>query len=242
MADEWWLWAGTSFSAPLVAGVAALLLSDEPGIGHQEVIARITGFVDKPSGVAGASTSGRVNAGRVMSRRFVDTSGSLFVNAIDWLADGDITRGCNPPFNHRFCPDDRVTRGEMAVFLSRAFNLPATTNDYFNDDDGTFYEGSANRLRAAGLTVGCGSGRYCGADTIRRDEMATMLARALSLPSSPTDFFDDDTGSIFESAINKVGQAGITTGCNPPTNNLFCPDRPVTRGEMAAFIKRSLEL
>jgi hypothetical protein len=242
MADEWWLWAGTSFSAPLVAGVAALLLSEEPGIGHQEVIARITGFVDKPSGVAGASASGRVNAGRVMTRRFVDTSGSLFVNAIDWLADGDITRGCNPPFNHRFCPDDRVTRGEMAVFLSRAFNLPATSTDYFNDDDGFFYEASANRLRAAGLTVGCGSGRYCGGDNIRRDEMATMLARALSLPSSPTDFFDDDTGSIFENAINKVGHAGVTTGCNPPDNNLFCPDRPVTRGEMAAFIKRSLEL
>jgi hypothetical protein len=241
-ADGWGSWRGTSFSAPIVAGVAALLLTHEPGIGHQEVLARITGFVDKTSGVDGASASGRVNAGRVMTRRFVDSSGSLFVNAIDWLADEDVTRGCNPPFNHRFCPDDRVTRGEMAVFLSRAFNLPATTNDYFNDDDGTFYEASANRLRAAGLTVGCGSGRYCGADNIRRDEMATMLARALSLPSSPTDFFDDDTGSIFENAINKVGQAAITTGCNPPTNNLFCPDRPVTRGEMAAFMKRSLEL
>ena len=38
------------------------------------------------------------------------------------LADAGITKGCNPPANDRFCPDDRVTRGQMAAFLNRAFN------------------------------------------------------------------------------------------------------------------------
>ncbi len=32
---------------------------------------------------------------------------------------------------------------------------------------------------------------------------------------------------------------GITTGCNPPTNDLYCPDSPVTRGQMAAFLRRA---
>jgi hypothetical protein len=130
----------------------------------------------------------------------------------------------------------------MAVFLSRAFDLPATSTNYFDDDNGLFYEGAANRLRAAGLTVGCGARRYCGESEITRDEMAAMLARALSLPSTNEDFFNDDEGSVFENAINKIAEVGVTEGCNPPANTRYCPTNRVTRGEMAAFIKRSVEL
>ena len=36
------------------------------------------------------------------------------------LANAGVTRGCNPPRNDRFCPDDYVTRGQMAAFLVRA--------------------------------------------------------------------------------------------------------------------------
>jgi subtilisin family serine protease len=234
-------WQGTSFSAPVVSGVAALLLSKDPGISHHELIARITGFVDRPAGVAGATASGRINAGRTLTLRFLDTSSSVFVNAIAWLAGVNVTEGCNPPHNHLFCPAAKVTRGEMAVFLSRGFGLPPTGSDFFSDDNGLFYEGAANRLRAAGLTVGCGSGRYCGEEDISRGEMAAMLARALRLPASGSDPFVDDDGSVFENAINKIAAAGITVGCNPPSNNRYCPTRGVTRGEMAAFIKRAVE-
>ncbi len=38
---------------------------------------------------------------------------------ITWLADADVTRGCNPPANDRFCPGDSVTRQQMASFLRR---------------------------------------------------------------------------------------------------------------------------
>lgn len=231
---------GTSFSAPLVSGIAALLLSHDPGIGYHELIARIEGFADKPSGLTSFVEKGRINAGTTMTKRFIDTSGSLFVNAIDWLAKESITEGCNPPFNHKYCPEGRVSRGEMAVFLSRAFGLPATGTDYFTDDTGLFYEGAANRLAEAGLTVGCGPARYCGGREIDRGEFAAMLARALSLPPTTVDHFTDDDGSIFENAINKIAQAGLTEGCNPPTSDRFCPTQKVSRGQMAAFIKRAV--
>ena len=39
---------------------------------------------------------------------------------LDRLAAEGITKGCNPPANDRFCPDDDVTRGQMAAFLHRA--------------------------------------------------------------------------------------------------------------------------
>jgi hypothetical protein len=194
--------------------------------------------------VAGAQTSGDDSGGQTVElQAFNDTAGSVFKNAIDWLAEQGITEGCNPPTNTLFCPDDNVTRGEMAIFLARAFSLPSPGDDYFVDDTGKVYEGAANRLFEAGLTVGCDTSprRYCGDDPIQRDEMAAFLARALRLPPTTENPFSDDNGSIFENAINKIAAAEITVGCNP-ANTLFCPNENVTRGQMAAFIRRSLSV
>ncbi len=169
---------------------------------------------------------------------FLDITGSIFENAITWLAQEEITLGCNPPANTNFCPEGEVTRGEMAVFIARAMDLPAPEDDHFDDDAGKFYEGAANRLFEAGITVGCGNGRYCGEQRLPREQMAAFLARILELPRSGTDHFVDDEGSQFEGAIDKIAQAEITVGCNPPDNDRFCPRDNVTRGQMAAFFKR----
>ena len=55
---------------------------------------------------------------------FADVSlGHPFARWIEQLAGEGITSGCatNPA---RYCPDDAATRGQMAVFLVRAFGLP----------------------------------------------------------------------------------------------------------------------
>jgi hypothetical protein len=116
--------------------------------------------------------------------------------------------------------------------------LPSPTGDYFDDDTGEFYESAANRLFEAGITVGCGADRYCGDRNVSREQMAAFLARTLGLPTGSTDHFVDDDGSQFESAIDKIADAQITLGCNPPTNDRFCPTENVTRGQMAAFFRR----
>jgi hypothetical protein len=72
--------------------------------------------------------------------------------------------------------------------------------------------------------------------------MAAMLSRGLDLAAAGNDFFVDDETSTFEGAINRVAAAGVSFGCNPPQNNHFCPGDSVTRGQMAAFIRRSLDL
>jgi len=176
----------------------------------------------------------------IQQQAFTDTAGSVFRGAIDELAARGITLGCNPPANTRFCPDNPVTRGQMAIFIVRAYDLGPASADYFSDDNGKVYEDAANRLRQAGLTQGCGSGRYCGDNTITRGEMAAFLTRAENLPAPSRDFFVDDNNSIFENGINRVAQAGITFGCNPPANTNFCPTANVTRGQMAAFLIRAL--
>ncbi|RLE22643.1 MAG: hypothetical protein DRJ50_07320, partial [Actinobacteria bacterium] len=54
------------------------------------------------------------------------------------------------------------------------------------------------------------------------------------------DLFTDDNDSIFEADIDRLGTAGVTRGCNPPTNTRFCPNANVTRAQMAAFLHRAL--
>jgi N-acetylmuramoyl-L-alanine amidase len=52
---------------------------------------------------------------------FDDVSLGTFLGAwIEQLAAEGITTGCG---TRRFCPDQSVTRGEMAVFLARTFGL-----------------------------------------------------------------------------------------------------------------------
>lgn len=59
---------------------------------------------------------------------------------------------------------------------------------------------------------------------------------------SPTegDNFCDDQNSVFTADIEWLLAAGITSGCNPPRRDRFCPTDPVTRGQFAAFLHRAL--
>jgi hypothetical protein len=71
--------------------------------------------------------------------------------------------------------------------------------------------------------------------------MAAFLVRALAYTDDGGgDLFVDDDASIFETDIDKLATAGVTRGCNPPTNDEFCPTSNVTRGQMAAFLHRAL--
>jgi hypothetical protein len=49
----------------------------------------------------------------------------LFHDDIQWLAGEGITQGCG---EHEFCPEDGVTRGQMAAFLHRMADDPAATD------------------------------------------------------------------------------------------------------------------
>jgi hypothetical protein len=54
------------------------------------------------------------------SHSFTDVSDSnTFHDDIAWLKDSGVTKGCNPPENTEYCPDDNVTRGQMAAFMRR---------------------------------------------------------------------------------------------------------------------------
>jgi hypothetical protein len=167
---------------------------------------------------------------------FSDDDASVHESDIETLAGAGITRGCG---TDRYCPDDPVTRDQMAAFLVRALQLSPATGTDFTDDDTSVFEADIQTLAANGITSGCGTDRYCPDDPVTRGQMAAFLVRALRLsPATGTDFTDDDT-SVFEPDIQTLAANGITRGCAP---DRYCPDDPVTRAQMASFLVRAIGL
>lgn len=70
--------------------------------------------------------------------------------------------------------------------------------------------------------------------------LLTAAASADALP--PGGSFSDDNGNVHEGSIEAIAAIGVTRGCNPPTNDRFCPRTSVSRGQMAAFMARALGL
>lgn len=135
----------------------------------------------------------------------------------------------------------------LAVLATIATMVPGTPADAagsFWDDDGDVHEEAVEGIAAAGVTRSCdppAASRFCTREPLRRGQMAAFLQRALQLPAASQDHFVDDDGSMFEDAINGIAEAGITFGCNPPDNTRYCPEDPVTREQMAAFLDRAYD-
>ena len=197
---------------------------------------------------AGTGTDG-TNAdsgdGAVQTAGFtdVDRKSSHAAN-IDAIYAAGITVGCDSdPL--RYCPNDPLTRAQMATFLVRALELEAVQPAGFTDVDATnTHAANIDALYTAGVTVGCNSGplRYCPNDLVTRAEMATFLVRGFDLePAQPAGFTDVDSASSHAANIDALYAAGITVGCDSDPLR-YCPDGSVTRAEMATYLVRALDL
>ena len=166
---------------------------------------------------------------------FSDIGDSKFYAEIVWVAQRGIMDGCTAT---RFCPTSTLTRGQLAGAVANGLGLPPASRDYFDDDDGHRYEADINRLRAAGLAIGCGGGNYCPDRGLRRGRLAEALDRALAPPATARDYFSDDGGTGYEGAINRVAAAGIIRGCG---DRRFCPDQRVPRGRGADILRNAFD-
>jgi hypothetical protein len=216
------------FAHPDVNGAEVWVQRTTTGLGTDYWYA----FAGNPAETS-KGTFSAYTAPQPMGITFSDIAGHMFEANILWLANSGITGGCG---NGRFCPNQNVTREQMASFLARALKLPATARDYFADDEASIHEDNINRLAASGVTGGCAAGRFCPGGFVTRAEMASFLARAKRLGAASGDFFTDDNGSLHESNINRVAAAGIASGCGA---GRYCPGAVVTRGQMAAFLNRA---
>ena len=109
----------------------------------------------------------------------------------------------------RLCPQQEVTRAEMAVFLAHALQLKGTESAGFTDvSPDAPYAASVDAIREAGLTRGCASepALYCPDDSISHREAAVMIHRRLRQPEPAS---DTSTGG---STGTTTGNTGATTG------------------------------
>ena len=171
---------------------------------------------------------------------------------IERLFDTGVTTGCaQSPL--RYCPDQAVTRAEMAIFLERSkgtFNPPAGTGFIFADvSRNDWFVDWVELLFSDGITTGCATNplSFCPNKAVTRAEMAVFLLRTKYGPDyeppAARGYFADVHRDNYWAAdyIEQLYQEGITNGCtsNPMR---YCPERPVTRAEMAAFIMRAFDL
>jgi len=71
--------------------------------------------------------------------------------------------------------------------------------------------------------------------------LVVLVTVAVTAPVSvfaASQFTDVPGDHLFHDDIVWLADSGVTRGCNPPDNDMFCPESYVTRGQMAAFMRR----
>ena len=173
-----------------------------------------------------------------------------FYAFIENLFHNGVTAGC---WEDSYCPDQPVTRAQMAVFLLKgehgsAQAPPDCSSTVFTDEPcpgGPFVDW-VNQIASEGITAGCGDGKYCPDDPVTRGQMAVLLLKGEHggsyAPSAcvATVFIDVlCPGAQFVDWINQLASEGVTGGCG---DGKYCPDDPVNRGQMAVFLVKTFGL
>jgi hypothetical protein len=184
---------------------------------------------------------------------FIDVATGYWAqDFIERLYSAGITGGCaaNPL---RYCPEEIVSRAQMAVFLERgihgsSYSPPAVGDSTgFSDVPLSYWSaGWIKQLADEGITGGCGADKYCPENPVTRAQMAVFLLRAKYGASytppglgSGTGFGDVSASHWAAAWIKQLVIEGITAGCG---SGNYCPEQPVTRAQMAVFLVRTFGL
>jgi len=157
------------------------------------------------------------------------------------LASNDDTNGLQSMISFE------VTSGQKYRIVVDGFFTGATGNIVLNfgltfaDISGNTHEESIEKIVAAGISLGCDATGtlYCPADQVTRGQMASLLARGFNLPPATGDHFADDDGTTHEENVNRIFEAGVTTGF---TDGTFRPEGVVSRAQMGSFLARAMAL
>ena len=197
---------------------------------------------------------------------FLDVSaGHAHRVAINCLAHHGVSLGTGD--GTVYSPSHTVLRWQMALFMTRAAKvagvvLPTPADQGFTDLGGKSLstKDAINQLVAAGLSNGHTATEFKPDDTVTRAQMALFILHLLDkagehvtiagdgtinlvsaggTPVQVDDFFGDTENVSREVhfAASALFELGVANGTSP---GVFAPERPVLRGQMAAFITRAL--
>jgi hypothetical protein len=177
------------------------------------------------------------------------TRGNAFYRFIETLLHKGVTGGCTAT---SYCPSAATTRAEMAVFVlvskeARGYQPPTCAAPMFNDVAASSpFCRWIEELARRGVVAGCGSGNYCPASPVTREQMAIFVLRTLDPALNPpacvpgSEMFDDvAAASPFCRWIEELATRGVVTGCG---GSSYCPTSPVTREQMSVFLSQTFGL
>lgn len=200
---------------------------------------------------------------RVPESAFRDTAGSPFDLAIDCLVWYGVTEGRSPT---AFEPNASVTRRQMALFLHRLLEdvLPPRemptydgTSDFRDVPDSGVGSAEINvlaspeieELLGTPIVTGRGDGTYDPSGTVTRAQMGSFIARVIvgvadyydaTITRGSCTFPDQaDIPEVHADNVSLLCELGIVGGRNDGT---YGPRADVTRGQMAAFLTRTLDV
>ena len=148
-------------------------------------------------------------------------------------------KGCDPPVNDEFCPDSCVSRGQWRrSWLGRSYTTVAVTCSSTTTARSSKPTSTSSPPPASG---GCNppvNDKLCPDPCHSRSDGCVLGAAFGYNRAGGGDLFVDDDGSIFEADIDRLATASVTRGCNPPTNDEYCP-KTTSLEVVAAFLHRA---
>jgi len=191
------------------------------------------------------STNGTLVKGFVSD--FLDVAqGNQFYSYVTTLVSNAITAGIGGGL---YGANDNTLRQQMAVFILKAkhglcYTPPPCVGVFSDVPCASVFAPWIEAMAAEGITSGCGSGKYCPQDPVRRDQMAVFLLKsehgsAYAPPPCASVFPDVACPSTFADWIEQLANELITGGCG---GGNYCPGNPNTRGQMAVFITKTFGL
>lgn len=163
-----------------------------------------------------------------------DTNGHWAAETIEGFSRLGLIEG----YNGQFFPNNKITRGEMAVILNRLMSYQTAAANSFSDLGDAFYTDAVLKANAAGVMLGS-NGTVRPTDPITRQEAAVLLCRALGLEGGGSVAQFSDRGQIASWAADAVGVMAAKKLLQG-ANGLFRPTEAITRAETVAILDRAL--
>lgn len=168
---------------------------------------------------------------------FTDVKQTDVIKAVTALYNDDVVFGVT---NTLFKPNQAATRAETAQMIVNALNWQDedATNPGFTDVSGKYAD--AIFILANKKVVNTNS-KFNPNGSLKRSQVAKMLTLAFDLEQSSkkTTPFTDVTKAEDITFVNTLLDNGITQGT---TKTTFSPYKDVTRGQLALFLYRGLDV
>jgi hypothetical protein len=170
------------------------------------------------------------------------TRASSYYRFVETMLHNGVTSGCSAS---SYCPTSTSSRQQIAIFALVAkegslYAPPACgPTPMFTDVPVTSpYCKWVEELVRRGVAGGCGGGNFCPTAVVTRGQMPIFVLKTLDPTLTPPacttpKFADLPASSPYCAWAEELARRAVVSGCG---GGNYCPNSPVTRGQMAVFI------